>query len=177
MDYRRAFIPGGTYFFTVNLADRAGRLLVERVDVLRDVVREVRRRHPFEVIAWVVLPDHVHAIWTLPQGDADFPMRWALIKAGFSRRAPSGEYVCASRRGKGERGIWQRRFWEHVIRDENDLARHVDYIHINPVKHGHTTRASDWPWSSIHRYIRNGTVTADWAADSDVSHSIGERQE
>lgn len=126
MDYRRAHNSGGTYFFTVNLANRSSRLLVERVDTLRAVVREVRQRHPFEIIAWVVLPDHLHAIWTLPPGDAGFPTRWALIKAGFSRRIDPGENVNASRATKGERGIWQRRFWEHLIRDENDLARHVD---------------------------------------------------
>lgn len=177
MDYRRYLIKGGTYFFTVNLANRSSRLLIERVNILRDVVREVRQRHPFEIVAWVVLPDHIHAIWTLPPDDADFPMRWALIKAGFSRSVPVGEHIGASRHKKGERGIWQRRFWEHVISDENDLARHVDYIHINPVKHGHTAKASDWPWSSIHRYIRNGMLTADWAADPDLSNSIGEREE
>ena len=177
MDYRRALIPGGTWFFTINLANRSSRLLIERVDTLRDVVREVRQRHPFEIVAWVVLPDHIHAIWTLPPDDADFPTRWALIKAGFSRRIAPGENINVARATKGERGIWQRRFWEHLIRDEDDLARHVDYIHINPVKHGHAVKASDWPWSSIHRYIRNGLVTEDWATDSDVPASIGERQE
>lgn len=177
MDYRRALVPGGAYFFTVNLADRTSRLLVERADMLRDVVREVRQRHPFEIVAWVVLPDHIHAVWKLPAGDADFPMRWALIKAGFSRRIAPAENVNPSRAMKGQRGIWQRRFWEHLIRDDDDLARHVDYIHINPVKHGHAAKASDWPWSSIHRYVRNGTLTADWAADPELPNSIGERQE
>jgi putative transposase len=146
------------------------------VDTLRDAVREVRQRHPFEIVAWVVLPDHVHAVWTLPPDDADFPTRWALIKAGFSRRIAPTENISVSRATKGERGIWQRRFWDHLIRDENDLARHVDYIHINPVKHGHAAKAGDWPWSSIHRYIRNGILNADWAADADVPASIGERQ-
>lgn len=177
MDYRRALIPGGTYFFTVNLADRTSRLLVQRVDTLRNVVRDVRQRHPFEIVAWVVLPDHIHAIWKLPAGDADFPTRWALIKAGFSRCIAPVEKISPSRATKGERGIWQRRFWEHLIRDENDLGRHVDYIHINPVKHGHAAKASDWPWSSIHRYIRDGALAVDWAADPDLSRSIGEWQE
>ncbi|MGH8145976.1 MAG: REP-associated tyrosine transposase [Rhodanobacteraceae bacterium] len=177
MDYRRALIQGGIYFFTVNLANRSSSLLVERVDILRDVVRQVRQRHPFEIVAWVVLPDHIHSIWTLPPSDADFPMRWALIKAGFSRRIARNENINASRANKGERGIWQRRFWEHLIRDDDDLARHMDYIHINPVQHGHTAKASDWPWSSIHRYIRNGMLSADWATDPDVAASIGERQE
>lgn len=175
MDYRRAKIPGATYFFTVNLADRSSRLLVERVDTLREVVRGVRQRHPFTIAAWVVLPDHLHAIWTLPPDDADFSTRWALIKAGFSRQISQRERI-SERTRKGERGIWQHRFWEHLIRDELDLARHVDYIHINPVKHGHVAKASEWPWSSINRYIRAGMVTADWAAPA-VKASIGERQE
>ena len=176
MDYRRAHVPGGTYFFTVNLANRSSRLLVENVDTLRGVVREVRQRHPFEIVAWVVLPDHIHAVWALPPDDADYSMRWLLIKAGFSRRIPKSERVSGSRMRKGERGIWQRRFWEHQIRDENDLARHVDYIHINPVKHGHAIKAVDWPWSSIHRYVRSGLLGADWATDPNTPRVIGERQ-
>ena len=122
MRYRRALIPGASYFFTVNLADRSARLLVERIADLREVVRDVRRAHPFEIVAWVVLPDHLHAVWTLPDGDADYATRWGLIKAGFSRRIPKGERIRASRARKGERGIWQRRFWEHLIRDDRDLA-------------------------------------------------------
>ena len=136
MRYRRAYHAGATYFFTVNLADRSLRLLVDHIDALRDAVRHVRRDHPFNIIAWVVLPDHLHAIWQLPDGDADFSTRWALIKANFSRRVPTGERIRDSRRQKGERGIWQRRFWEHLIRDDRDLQIHVDYIHFNPVKHG-----------------------------------------
>ncbi|MGH8279773.1 MAG: REP-associated tyrosine transposase [Gammaproteobacteria bacterium] len=143
MDYRRTIIPGGTYFFTVNLADRSSRLLVERVDMLRGVVREVKRHHPFEIVAWVVLPDHMHTVWTLPPDTADFATCWALIKAGFSRHITRNERINASRTRKGERGIWQRRFWEHLIRDGGDLVRHVDYVHINPVKHGHAGPRGD----------------------------------
>jgi len=165
MRYRRAHATGGTYFFTVNLADRSSRLLVERVAVLRRAVRTVKQRHPFEIVAWVVLPDHMHAVWTLPLDDGDFFTRWLLIKASFSRAIEHGEPVRGSRLHKGERGIWQRRFWEHQIRDEVDLARHVDYVHINPVKHGHAAGAAAWPHSSIHRYIRDGMVAADWACD------------
>jgi putative transposase len=110
----------------------------------------------------------------LPPDDADFSPRWALIKAGFSRSAPSGERITDSRRRKGERGIWQRRFWEHRIRDEEDLQRHVDYVHINPVKHGCVNRAADWPWSSIHRDIRSGALSADWAADVVLESPVGE---
>lgn len=113
----------------------------------------------------VVLPDHLHAIWRLPDGDADFPTRWALIKAGFSRGLPKTEAIRASRSGKRERGIWQRRYWEHQIRDDDDLARHVAYVHFNPVKHGYVGQAVDWPYSSIHRFIRAGTIPATWGVD------------
>jgi putative transposase len=107
MRSRRARIDGATYFFTVNLAERSGRLLVDRIDDLREVVRRVRQEHPFEILAWVAMPDHLHAVWRLPEGDADYSMRWALIKAGFSRRIPAGERIRASRERKSERGIWQ----------------------------------------------------------------------
>jgi len=164
MRYRRSNIGGGTYFFTVNLAERSGRLLVDHIARLRDALSVVKQRHPFHIDAMVVLPDHVHAIWTLPPGDVDYPMRWMLIKSGFSRRLPKGEGINASRRGKGERGIWQRRYWEHTLRDERDFRRHVDYIHYNPVKHGYVPRPSEWPHSSIHRYIQSGLLPPDWGA-------------
>jgi putative transposase len=175
MRYRRANAAGGKYFFTVNLADRSRRLLVERVDDLRFAVRAMRDRHPFEIVAWVVLPDHLHAVWTLPQGDVDFSTRWMLIKSGFSRRLERDEAIRESRVRKGERGIWQRRFWEHQIRDDDDLQRHVDYVHINPVKHGHVSRASEWPYSSIHRYIHAGELTADWSAEPGLAVADGGR--
>jgi len=111
----------------------------------------------------VVLPD-VHAVWTLPQDDADYPTRRMLIKAEFARRMPKGERINASRRGKAERGIWQRRYWEHTLRDEDDFRRHIDYVHYNPVKHGLVTRPADWRHSSIHRYIREGILPSDWGA-------------
>ncbi|MDR3416173.1 MAG: transposase [Nevskia sp.] len=175
MRYRRATAPGGTYFFTVNLVDRSSRLLLDRVDDLRESVRVVKQRHPFEIVAWAVLPDHLHAVWTLPASDADFSSRWMLIKAAFSRRIGKGEFVRPSRIAKGERGLWQRRFWEHQIRDDNDLVRHVDYIHFNPVKHGYVNRASDWRHSSIHRYINAGEMPRDWAAAPDSDLLSGER--
>ena len=131
MHYRRALVEGATYFFTVNLAERSSRLLVDRVGDLREVVRRVREEHPFEIVAWVVMPDHIHAIWRLPENDANYSKRWALIKAGFSRAMPKTERIRESRERKGERGIWQRRFWEHLIRDDTDLQRHVDYTHYN----------------------------------------------
>jgi putative transposase len=175
MRYRRAHVSGGTFFFTVNLDDRSSGLLVEHIDALRHAVRAVKQRHAFQIDAWVVLPDHMHAVWTPPPGDADFSTRWMLIKAGFSRAIGRGERIRRSRVSNGERGIWQRRFWEHQINDEADLANHVDYVHINPVKHGHSARASDWPYSSIHRYIRQGHLNADWACDVLALRSGGER--
>ncbi|HWF93658.1 MAG TPA: transposase [Xanthobacteraceae bacterium] len=176
--YRRNFIPGGSYFFTVNLADRRLRLLAEHIELLRSAFRDVKATHPFTVEATVVLPDHLHALWTMPEGDADFAMRWRLIKAGFSRALPRGERVSISRAGKGERGIWQRRYWEHTLRDERDFERHVDYIHFNPVKHGHANRVSDWPYSTFHRMVKLGIYPEDWAGDAGTKKSgFGERPE
>ena len=166
-NYLRNWRPGATYFFTVNLLERGGNdLLIRHVDALRDAVRTTRAERPFEILAWVVLPDHMHAIWVLPDGDADYSTRWGAIKSRFSRSIPKHEFVNTSRQSRRERGIWQRRYWEHTIRDEHDLANHIDYIHINPVKHGYVSRASDWPHSSIHRYIADGTVAHDRAAAS-----------
>jgi putative transposase len=150
-NYRRNLIPGGSYFFTVNLEDRRLRLLTDHIDLLRAAFRDTRSRHPFTIDAMVVLPDHLHAIWTMPEGDVDFSTRWRLIKSAFSRGLPAGEAISASRRLKAERGVWQRRYWEHTLRDNDDFARHVEYIHYNPVKHGHAPEPRAWPFSSIHR--------------------------
>jgi len=166
--YIRAFVPGGTFFFTVGLLDRRRKLLTENIDHLREVFKTAHRRRPFTVEAIVILPDHLHCIWTLPTGDADFSTRWHDIKARFSAGIPKEERLSTRRLRKGERGILQRRFWEHVIRDEGDYERHVDYIHFNPVKHGHVLRVSDWPYSSFHRYVENGIYDLDWAADDNV---------
>lgn len=162
MRYRRANSAGGTYFFTLALAERNSALLIEHVDRLREIVTKVRQHPPFDIDAMVVLHDHLHAIWRLSPDDADFPKRWSLIKASFSRGFPKEERIRASRVAKLERGIWQRRYLEHQVRDEQDLQAHVDYIHFNPVKHGYVERACDWPYSSIHRYIRMGWLNADW---------------
>ena len=176
-NYRRNFIPGGCFFFTVNLADRRLSLLTNHLDTLRAAFRETRQRHPFEIDAIVILPDHLHTVWTLPEDDADFATRWRLIKTNFSRNVPAGERVSASRSAKGERGIWQRRYWEHTIRDEDDFERHVDYVHINPVKHGLVGRVRDWLPSSFHRMVRLGIYPADWAGeDSRAGDDFGERR-
>ena len=161
--YVRAYVPGAHYFFTVAILERRQRLLTDNIKELREAFRAVRRRHPFRIEAVVVLPEHLHCIWTLPQGEADFSTRWRLIKSHFSRSMSFGERRTKRRTRKHERGIWQRRFWEHVIRDERDLAAHIDYIHYNPVRHGWVKRVMDWPHSSFHRYVRLGIHPKDWA--------------
>jgi putative transposase len=174
-DYRRNFIAGGSYFFTVNLADRRLSLLTDCIDDLRAAFRATRQRHPFTTDAMVVLPDHLHAVWTLPEGDTDFSTRWRLIKTSFSRKFASDEPISTSRAAKGERGIWQRRYWEHTIRDETDFARHIDYVHINPLKHGLVRRVRDWPYSSFHRMVTLGVYPEDWAGDvSGLDGEFGE---
>ena len=162
MRHRRANIPGATYFFTVNIADRKSNLLIEHIDILRNAMRKIRQSHPFAIIAMVVLPDHLHAIWRLPEGDADFSLRWSLIKAAFSREIPKTEVIRRSRKMKRERGIWQRRYWEHQIKNDDDLEKHVAYVHFNPVKHECVVNAVDWPYSSIHWKIARGNVNESW---------------
>lgn len=174
-NYRRDHTPGSTWFFTLNLADRQSRALTDNIDLLRTGFHYCMKRYPWHIDAIVILPDHLHALWTLPPGDADYALRWRLIKTWFSRNLSIDERVSESRRSKGERGIWQRRFWEHRIRDENDFARHVDYIHHNPRKHGHVERVADWPWSSFHRYVKAGILPVDWAENADdLDHGAGE---
>ncbi len=167
--YKRAKVAGGSYFFTVNLAERHGNdLLVRHIAQLRQAFSLTRRDHPVSIDAMVVLPDHLHCLWRLPACDDDFPKRWRLIKARFSRCIDGGERISMSRRRKDERGIWQRRYWEHVIRDECDYERHMDYIHFNPVKHGYVQSVRDWPYSSFHRWVRCGVYPVDWAASLEI---------
>jgi putative transposase len=166
-EYRRIDAPGATIFFTV-VTHRRRPILASpvTVDLLRTAFRQTMQRDPFTIDAIVVLPDHLHAIWTLPPGDARFAKRWSGIKAAFTRaflaaggrEAPRGQ----SRRSRGERGVWQRRFWDHVIRDDDDFGNHVDYIHYNPVKHGLARCPHAWPSSSFHQHVDNGTYAADW---------------
>lgn len=173
--YRRNIIPGARYFFTVTLLDRTSQLLVERVADLRDAFRAVRAQRPFTIDAVVILPDHLHCVWTLPDGDGDYALRWREIKSWFSRRVPDGERRSMGRINKGERGIWQRRYWEHTLRDEPDVERHIDYIHYNPVKHGHVPRVADWPFSSFHRFVRRGIYSPDWGGgDTCMEEDFGE---
>jgi putative transposase len=164
-NYRRCRIPGGTYFFTVNLADRAQSLLIDHIEHLRGAFREVRNAHPFAISAIVILPEHLHSLWELPEMDGNYSMRWRQIKSAFSRRLPRGERVSKSRAAKGERGIWQRRFWEYTVRDDAGYAKRFDYIHYNRVKHGHVQRVRDWPYSSFHRYVKLRVYPLDWAGE------------
>jgi len=164
--YRRSFIPGGTYFFTVTLADRRSQLLVEQIERLRTVYDSVHQKYPFETVAICVLPEHLHAIWTMPPDDADYSRRWNLIKGGFSRGLPAAPARSDSKLRQREKGIWQRRFWEHQIRDEEDFQRHVDYVHFNPVKHGLVSQVADWEYSSFHQWVARGMLSSDWAGDA-----------
>ena len=164
-EYRRARIEGGWFFFTVTLADRSSDLLVRHIERLRGAYAAALRRDAFETIAICILPDHLHAIWALPLDDSDFSRRWSLIKHDFSCGLPEDARRSRSKCARREKGIWQRRFWEHAIRDERDLSRHVDYIHFNPVKHGLVSRACDWPHSSFHRYVARGFLPRDWGGD------------
>jgi putative transposase len=175
-NYRRNFVAGGSFFFTVNLTDRRSRLLTDNIELLRKAFRYTRARHPFHIEAIVVLPEHLHTIWTLPPGDLDYAMRWRLIKTLFSRELPKDEKISESRLGKKERGIWQRRYWEHTLWDELDFARHADYIHFNPVKHGHVKAVGEWPYSSFHRFVESGIYPADWAGGIEDGIGFGERE-
>jgi putative transposase len=177
--YRRADIKGGAYFFTVNTFRRQPILTTPALRrCLREAIVRARQTHPFRIDAWVLLPDHLHCLWTLPPGDGDFSSRWGFIKRFVSQRCqdlPCGapEGLNPSRRKRKETGLWQRRFWEHAIRDPEDFNRHVDYIHWNPVKHGHVRRVVEWPYSTFHRYASRGVYSPDWgggdAANFDVA--------
>jgi len=175
MRYRRAFYLGATYFFTFNLLDRSSSLLINEVDKLRIAFQQVRLLHPFEIDGIVILPDHVHMLITLPEGDSNYSLRIRLIKRLFSKQIKSKELISSSRLSKGERGIWQRRFWEHVVRDEKDFENHLNYILYNPVKHGYVTKAADWRFSSIHRSIRKGEISRSWGSgDDEYFQDIGD---
>jgi putative transposase len=168
MRYRRVTISGATYFFTL-VTERRRPLFRDAgaVRLFLDAVDTIRSRHPFEVDAYVVLPDHLQTIWTLPDGSANFSTRWRLIKEAFTRaylKSHEAPVRSGSRRSKGEQGIWQRRFWEHVIRDDADFAVHLDYIHFNPVKHGLCRAASEWPHSTFRDWVERDVYHEDWGA-------------
>jgi putative transposase len=168
-EYHRWLVPGATYFFTVVTYERRRVLQSEEAaHLLGEVMREVRHGLPFHTVAMVVLPDHLHCVWSLPPDDLDFSMRWKRIKREFTVRwrasAESVREVSRSRQSKGERGVWQRRFWEHLVRDEGDLERCCDYIHYNPVKHGYAASPAGWRWSTFPRFVQAGDYPPDWGS-------------
>jgi putative transposase len=165
--YRRNYVPGGTYFFTIVTHQRGPILGIELGRrCLHEALQEEKNKRPFEIFAMVLLPDHVHSVWVLPSGDHDYSLRWQKIKEGFTRRfLHSGGDEGASTQSRlrhRERAIWQRRFWEHTCRDQEDLKRFLDYLHWNPVKHGLVRRVRDYPWSSFHRFVRLGEYDLGW---------------
>jgi len=167
MKYRRMVVPGGTFFFTVVTFQRRTIFSSpDAVSLLRDAFRRTMAQRPFTVVASVVLPDHLHIIWTLPAEITDYSTRWTLIKRYFTQNwtTPDSIYTNPSRLLKGEKEVWQRRFWEHHIRDESDLARHIEYIHYNPVKHGYVRSPAEWEYSSFRRFVQNGIYSPDWGA-------------
>jgi putative transposase len=169
-NYRRYFVPGGTYFFTV-VTYRRARFLCEPVarEILRIKLRDCKSRWPFDILAIVLLPDHLHSIWSLPPGDDAYSRRWGRIKQKFTSEwlARGGRQlrVTANQREQRRAGVWQHRFWEHTIVDENDFERHFDYIHYNPVKHGYVGSLEEWPYSSFHRWVKVGVYDEEWGRD------------
>ena len=169
-NYRRANTNGGTYFFTVVTYRRQGFLCNNNVrEALRDGIRYVQTTHPFIIDGWVLLPDHLHCIWTLPPNDANFGLRWAMIKRYVTKQCAAdlqrNDWMSASKRKRNESTLWQRRFWEHQIRDDRDYEKHMDYLHYNPVKHGLVKNVKDWRHSTFHRYHRNGVYDENWGGD------------
>jgi putative transposase len=166
-EYRRIFIEGGTYAFTVVTYKRRP-LFSDSTsrEILFKAIQKTQHQYPFEQIAYCLLPDHIHCIWTLPPGDTDYPIRWKLIKCKFSilyqeihgARPPSNR----SRINRGEVAIWQRRYWEHSIRDDTDLSNNINYIHFNPIKHGYVADPQDWKWSSFMKYESEGYYPDPW---------------
>ena len=181
-NYRRIQTPGATYFFTVVTYGRQPILCHEAVRFsLRLAIEQIRPTHPFSIDAWVLLPDHMHCIWVLPDGDGDFSIRWAKIKqfvtVNCQQFANKNDFdTSKSQRRRREGGIWQRRFWEHRIRDDFDFEKHMDYIHYNPVKHGLASHAGGWEWSTFHRYVASGVYPHDWCGikPSELSMNFGE---
>jgi putative transposase len=160
VNYRRFKIPGGSYFFTVTLRDRASIILTKYIDILRDAIHHVKKYRPFKIDTLVVLPDHLHAIWTLPPDDDNYSIRWNQIKGRFTQIVKRQENF--KKDNRNEYNLWQRRFWEHVIKDDLDMENHVNYIHYNPVKHGLAKRVKDWPYSTFHQYVREMKLPSDW---------------
>jgi putative transposase len=160
--YRRVFVPGGTYFFTLTLRDRRHGLLVEHINLLRESMQHVRELLPWRTDAIVILPDHLHLLWTLPENDHNYPQRLRMVKSLFTKKLREAGTWSA------QTSPWQARYWEHTIRDDRDFDAHVNYIHFNPVKHGHVKNVCDWPYSSFHRFVRDGVLPVDWASEPTI---------
>ena len=173
--YRRNFVAGGTYFFTATLQDRTSTCLIDHIDILLQSIHTVKSKSHFNEIAFVILPDHLHTIWKLPDGDFDYPGRWKAIKSLFTRSLLKTG-VSLEKNARGEYLLWQRRYWEHTIIDEQDLKAHIDYIHYNPVKHGFVEKVSTWTHSSFHSYVQKTLLPNDWGGNmSDLEDmSFGE---
>ncbi len=170
-NYRRAYTAGGTYFFTVVTYRRRKILCNDAVRIaLRAGIQSVQQKHPFTIDGWVLLPNHLHCIWTLPENDSDFGIRWAMIKRFVTKQCGSDffrdDWMNTSKRKRNESTLWQRRFWEHQIRDDGDYEKHMDYLHYNPVKHGLVNQVKDWPHSTFHRYVREGVYDENWGANN-----------
>ncbi|MGM9455214.1 REP-associated tyrosine transposase [Legionella bozemanae] len=163
VNYRRNFVPGGTFFFTVTLQNRKSGLLIDRINLFQDAFQSVKRQHPFQIKAYVVLPEHLHMIWELPKGDANYSLRWKKIKTLFSKSVHQSGFEL-SKTKHHEYRLWQRRFWEHTIKDMLDFENHLHYIHYNPIKHGLVDDLHDWPHSSFHHYVRSGRIDKHWAS-------------
>lgn len=155
MKYKRLLIPNASYFFTVVTHNNRRAIFnnEQTINTLRQAFRKVRIKYPFQIDAIVILPDHIHCIWALPENDTDYATRWRLIKTWFTKHCDN------------EQAIWQHRYWEHVIRDEEDLKNHISYIHYNPVKHGLVKSVRDWRYSSFHQYVEKGWLDADWGSN------------
>lgn len=178
-DYRRVYSGGNTYFFTLVMHRRQTILCNDDMRIaLRDAIVTTRKIHPFKIDAWVLMPDHLHCIWTLPEGDANFTTRWGMIKRFVTKQCSEkyqrDDWLNKSRIKRRESTLWQRRFWEHQIRDDVDFQRHFDYIHFNPVKHGYVGAVKDWEYSSFHRYVNNGIYSDNWGGLDDINDDFGE---
>ena len=161
VNYRRNYVAGGTYFFTVTLRDRRSSVLVDYIGELRQAFAVMQAKKPAVINAIVILPEHLHTVMTLPDQDSDYPDRWRIVKSAFTRSLKKQGVVLGKDR-RGEYNLWQKRYWEHTIRDEDDYRYHIDYVHYNPVKHGLVEQVKDWPHSSFHQYVKCGLYTENW---------------
>jgi putative transposase len=175
-NYIRNYTAGACYFLTLNLEQRINNpVLIDNINLLRSAFKQVKKKHPFKINAIVVLPDHIHLLITLPEASSDYTNIIRTLKAYFSKHLAKAEYISDVRSKRNERGIWQRRFWEHTIKDQRDFNNHMDYIHWNPVKHGYVNKVKDWPHSSFHQCVENGFYAIDWCGDAEMNKlDIGE---